>query len=921
MFALALRNLWAYKRRLLTSAFSVVLGISFLSGSFVFTDTLKGLFNDLFSSSVKGIDTVVRPKIGFADGAGKASATSDDGPYRGGLLIPIALVDKIARVEGVAAVEAASQGYAQVINKKGKLVGGSGPPTFGFSWINDPELASYKIFNGRAPKADNEVVLDRSVIKKTGYKIGDKVKIVSMKPIREFVLVGDATFGTSDGALGATASLFTPKIAQELLGRPGEASQLIIRAKPGVTQSAVAKSVSAALASDRASGGAPLETITGEALDKETQSFVNTVFKFINTFFNAFAFIALFVSIFVISNSFSILVKQRTRENAMLRTLGASSKQILATTFGEALAVGLLASAVGVFAGMGVAIGIRKLLEFFGGGGLPSSGLLLLPRTIIVGLVVGTLVTVISAVAPAIKASRIKPLAALQDARIDDSGYSKKRLYLGLAFLALSAAVLIFGLTKEGGDGAKIVGGAAALCLMGTIFIGPVLARPIAGALGRPWFGAVIGLFGVLMVSGSLAIVVLGIISSKPALIVNAIVGIPIGVYLVITALSSRKVEGRIARENAVRNPTRTSATALALTIGVGLVSAILVFSQSLTGTFKGALEKAIRANYVVKAGNDFGIPAEVSTRVSKLPGVVAWSGKRTEEIRFGFPLPRSRQIAAVDPEGFLKVFDVGRITGNFADLSKPDTIAIAEESAKAQNYRLGDTISGSFRTGANAKLTIVAFYKNTEGWNKEAFNRTYYVTSEATMSTYVPSSVKEFIYVRTDGRDNKGFQKAAETALRDYPTADLQKKASFVNESIGQLDQFLSVVYALLMLAILIAILGIANTLRLAILERTREIGLLRAVGMSRQQMKDSIRWEAIVVATFGAVIGLVIGTGFGSALVHVLGKDGSVKLTVPWPFLFGLTLLASLVGLYAARKPAKAAAKLNILQAIATE
>ncbi len=915
MFALALRNLWAYKRRLLTSAFSVVLGISFLSGSFVFTDTLKGLFNDLFSSSVKGIDTVVRPKVGFADGTGKTSATSDDGPYRGASLIPVSLINKVAAVDGVAAVEASSQGYAQVINKKGKLVGGSGPPTFGFSWIDDSELASYKIFSGRPPEADNEVVLDRSVIKKTGYKIGDKVKIVSAKPVREFVLVGDATFGTSDGALGATASLFAPKTAQEFLGRPGEASQLIVRAKPGVTQSALAKKISVALTGDKASGGAPLETVTGEALDKETQSFVNTIFKFINTFFNAFAFIALFVSIFVISNSFSILVKQRTRENAMLRTLGASSKQILATTFGEALAVGLLASAVGVFAGMGVAIGIRKLLELTGGGGLPSSGLLLLPRTIIVGLLVGTLVTVLSAVAPAIKASRIKPLAALQDARIDDSGYSKKRLYFGVAFLTASVGTLLYGLTLEGGSGAKIVGFAAALCLIGTIFIGPVLARPIAGILGRPWFGFVIGAFGVLTVLASLALAVQGIASGKPALLFSALAGIPIGVYLVITALSSRKVEGRIARENAVRNPTRTSATALALTIGVGLVSAILVFSQSLTGTFKGALEKAIRADYVVKAGNDFGIPAEVTTKVAALPGVVAWSGKRTEQIRFGFPLPRSRQIAAVDPEKFSEVFNLGKTTGDFASLNKTDTVAVAENSAKDNNYKLGDTISGSFRTGAKVKLTIVAFYENAEG-----LENTYYVTSEATMSKYAPSAVKDFIYIRTDGKDNKGFQKAADVALKDYPTADLQTKKAFEDDSIGQLNQFLAVVYALLMLAILIAILGIANTLRLAILERTREIGLLRAVGMSRQQMKDSIRWEAIVVATFGAVIGLVIGTGFGAALVHVLGKDGSVKLTVPWLLLFGLTMSASLVGLYAARKPAKVAAKLNILQAIAT-
>jgi putative ABC transport system permease protein len=600
----------------------------------------------------------------------------------------------------------------------------------------------------------------------------------------------------------------------------------------------------------------------------------------------------------------------------MLRTLGASSKQILASTFGEAITVGFLASAVGVLGGLGVAILIRKLLELTGGGGLPSSGLLLKPRTIVVGLILGTLVTVLSAIAPALKASRVKPLAALQDARIDDSGYSKKRLYFGLAFLVASAGALIFGLTKSGGDGAAIVGYAAAMCLLGTIFIGPVLARPMAGFLGRPWFGLIIGLFGAAMAIGGLLLIVVAITKSKPPIIVVGILSILIGIYLVITALSSRKVEGQIARENAVRNPTRTSATALALTIGVGLVSAILVFSQSLTGTFKGALEKAIRANYVVTASNELGIPGELSAKIAALPGVVAASGKRTEQIRLGFPLPRSRQIAAVDPEKFLQVFNLGKTSGNFADLSKPDTVAIAENSAKDNNYKIGDTITGSFRTGAKAKLTIVALYENAEG-----LNNTYYVTSEATMTKYVPRNVKDFIYVRTDGKDVKGFQKAADAALKDFPTVDIKTKKTFEDDSIGQLNQFLSVVYALLGLAIIIAILGIANTLRLAILERTREIGLLRAVGMSRQQMKDSIRWEAIVVATFGAILGLVIGTGFGSALVHVLGKDGSVKLTVPWSNLAGLTLLASLVGLYAARKPAKVAAKLNILQAIATD
>jgi putative ABC transport system permease protein len=921
MFALTLRNLWAYKRRLLTSAFSVVLGIAFLSGSFVFTDTLKGLFTDLFSSAVKGIDVVVRAAPGLKEqGRGGGDDGGNDGPYGGRALVESKLVSEIRNVPGVAAVEASSQGYAQVIDKEKKLIRNGGAPTFGNVWIYDTELSSYRIYSGRPPKADNEVVIDRAVMKTAKFKVGDKVKIVSALPQREFVISGDATFGSADGALGATAVFFNDKTAQELLSAPGQAQQILVRAKAGTTQDQLAASIKSALASKTAVGGGKLEAITGLALEKETQSFVNQIFNVLNIFFNAFAFIALFVSIFVISNSFSIVVKQRTREMAMLRTIGAGRSQILLATFFEALLVGVLASAVGVFGGLGVAIGIRKLIEAFGGGGLPSSGLVLQTRTIVWGMLVGTIVTVLSAIAPAIKASRVKPLAALRDTEIDDAGFSKVRMGIGALFLLGSGALLMLGLQGKGGDGAKIVGIGAGLALIGVIFVGPVLARPVAGTLGRAWFGVFVGLFGVLTILGSVGGFVVGIKKSSPNIVLSSLFGIPIGLYLIITALASPKVSGQIARQNAIRNPSRTSATALALTIGTGLVSAILLLSTSLTNTFTGVVDRAIKADFIISSSNDFGLPNEVSDRVAKLPGTVASSGQRRERMNVasaGLGFGRNVGVAAVDPESFTKVFNLGTITGSFDDLKNPDTVAIATDSVNKYKYKIGDTLAGSFRTGTEAKWKIVAFYENAEG-----LGNTYFVTGEQTMNKYVPGKAKNIVYLRSDGKDAKAFEKSVKAALDDIPTASIKTKKGYEEAQLGQFNLFLGLINALLFLAILIAILGIANTLRLSILERRREIGLLRAVGMSRQQMKDSIRWEAIVVATFGAVLGVIIGTGFGAALVYVLGKDGGLlKLSIPWPFLIGLTGLASLVGLYAARKPAKDAAKLNILQAIATE
>ena len=981
MLRLALKNLWAYRKRLYTSALSVVLGISFLAGSFVFTDTLKGLFSDLFSSSVKGVDVQVRQTKAFGD-------TSDDGPYSDGRApVPVSLVGDILKVPGVLAAEPYVQGYAQALNKKGKLIKTGGAPTFGYVWINDPELSSYKLFSGKSPVADDEIVIDRSLVKSARFRLGDAVKVNTLVGVRRFKIVGEATFGTSDSALGSSAIFFHGKVGQELLLQPGFAQSILVRGDKGVSEDALAKSVDGAVRGLDFTGKTQIEVITGTTLQKEQLSFVNLIFGFINTFFSAFAVVALFVSIFVISNSFSIVVAQRTKEMAMLRTLGASRGQILGSTFIEALAVGVVASAVGVAAGMGVALVIKLLLQTFGGGGLPSSGLVLKPRTVLIGMVVGTLVTVLAAVAPAIKSSRVKPLAALRDTSIDRADTSKVRLALGAVLLGFSGLFLFFGLRGsdlgkflgQQFDGPLDIGVSAGTALIAVVFLGPILAKPLAGALGRPWFGWVIAAFGAFLAVASVPTLLLGIrkvpdfnpnniekwrtilfasgivvafvwslyarnadrsalkedekllpqwkpVSLFAALIaltgLSPLIGLAglcaiCGWYLILTGRSAGTTAGQIARENTIRNPTRTSATALALTIGTALVSAILVLSTSLTQTFRGAIDNAVKADYVVaSAASDAGFPASAQAEIRKVPGVTATSSLRFERIRFGFPA-RERTIGGIDPADFTKLVSVGKTDGSLSELVKPGTVALEEKTAKDQSLKIGDSIRPVFKNGRRTTLKIVATYENAEG-----LGNLYYLTDISTLNALSPKSSIDFLYVSTDGRNDKAVEKAADKALKNYPAAEFQTKKKYADAQVGQFQQFLAIVNALLLLAIIIAILGIANTLRLSIFERTREIGLLRAVGMSRDQIRAAIRWEAIVVATFGAVLGVVLGTGFGASLVKVLGADGGLlKLSVPFPYLVPLTLLASLVGLYAARKPAKDAAGLNILRAIATE
>ena len=898
MFKLAIKNLWEHKVRLLASALAVFLGVAFLSGTFVFTDSLRAVFDDLFSSIYKGTDVLVQSKQEI-----DSRSPEDTGRTR----LTDQQLELVRKVPGVAAATGDVQGYAQVIDKKNKLVGRSGPPKYGYAWNDDPGLSVYKLFSGHAPQKDDEIVVDRGVIKSAKLKIGDRVKIASQKPTTLYTIVGDATYGTSDGALASTAVFFTQGEAQTLFAEPGRFDAIRARAAPGVNADELVKRVRAAMRRD-----SNIEVLSGKKATELFRALIGGFFDSFRTVLSIFAFISLFVGTFVIYNSFKIVFTQRTREMAMLRAIGASQRQILASTVIESFAVGLVASILGVLGGVGISLGLKALLAAIGAT-LPSGPLILKPRTVVFGLMVGLVTTMISSMVPAFKASRVKPLAALRDVAVDRVGASRARKIAASVLYAIGAVTLVIGLGGKGTPGAKVVGLSAACVLLATIVIGPVIAKPLASAFGAPWFGWVVTVFGALVVVGGVIVVVAAIANGKPAFVINGVILAAIGVYLVKTGLAAPKTPGRIARQNAMRNPSRTSATALALTISTALVSALFVFSASITKTFSGALTSAIKADYLVTSANDIGFAADVNNKVAALPGVVDTSPVRFASFRLNFS---TRSLGAVDPATLGGVLDLGKTTGSLDALSAKNTIAVADKSMKSNGWKLGDLLPITFANGQKASFKIVATYENAEG-----LSNTYYLTSIPSLDPFTNLKLDRLIYVKTDGKNPKAFKAAGETALFDYPTAKLQTKSEFKKEIVGQLNQVLGVILALLGLSMFVAIVGIANTLKLSILERTRELGLLRAVGMGREQTKSLVRWEAIVVATIGAIIGLVIGTAYGAAFVKVLGKDGSLKLGIPVGTIIGLALGASIIGLYAARRPAKRAAKLNILRAIATE
>ena len=905
MLRVTLKNLLAKKFRLVLTSLAVVLGVAFMAGTFVLTDTIGQVFDDLFADVNRGVDVAVRSRAAFDETAGAGTeevrepldspggASCDDDPPPA----PGSVLAVVCDVPGVKAAEGSVTGYALVarIGRDGQpedAVQPSGPPTLGVSWGLDRELNQAFGGDGRPevghrPRGPRQVALDETTAEEAGFTekaVEDcandggcadaRAQIVFLQhPPEAFDVVGIFKFGTAGNLAGATLAAFDIPTAQEVLSREGQFDVIRIAGEPGVSQTELRREVREAVR--ELPNGDSIQVLTGAQLAKETSDDIRENLSFFNTFLLVFALIALFVGAFIIYNTFSIIVAQRARELGLLRALGASGRQVTWSVAIEAFAVGLLSSVLGLLLGIAVAYGLQELMRAVGIG-LPSGALVIASRTIIVSLIVGTLITFVSALAPARRAARVAPMAALRtDASVPTSG--GRRFGIGAVLGVLGIALVILGFTDAGdsfpGGVAAAVGTGAALVFIGVAMLSPLVAVPTARFLG--WVPARL-----------------------------------------------RGVSGVLARENATRNPRRTASTAAALMIGIAIVAVVAIFASSLKKTLSDVLESDVKAEFALQStgGGFVPISPEAPAAIRDDPEL---EGAVVTEYRFGqFEVDgdtetllgvntNMNRTLSVDPErgaiarwrsdgGFLLYEDA------YDDLSE------RERRSGELQVRFPDTPRGE-----TVSVPIAGVFRE-----KGAVGNDYLLTMREYEEHYATTDIGDvFVSVRLPpGMSIAEGRRLIERALEPFPAVEVQDQEEFREAQEAQIDQFLNLIYVLLALAVFIAMMGIINTLLLSVIERTHELGLLRAVGMSRKQMGRMVRYESLIIAVFGSLLGLVLGVAFGVAMVEALSSEGIV-LGIPFGTLVVFVVIAGILGLVAGIWPARRAAHLDVLRAVAAE
>ena len=853
MLKVTLRGLMAHKVRLIATAISVLLGVAFMSGTQVLTSSVSASFDKVFSDVYASIDVVVR------------SSNKVETPFGSQRTrISESVVPTVTGVSGVEAAEGQVVGQIKVLDKDNKpLVAAQGPPNFGLNWLTSPSLNGWKVAEGgTAPTSADDIVLDAKTAKDGNYAVGETVNVSVTKGVQSFKLVGIAKFGKLDTWGGAQAALFTTSTIQALVGEPGTFDWISIAGKDGESQQQLSDAVSKAIPPGT-------EAITGKEFTSESQDAFQKIIGIFSTFLLVFALIALFVGSFIIYNTFSIIVAQRTKELALLRALGASRSQILRSIILEAFFVGLTASIIGVGFGILLAIGLNKLMQSIGFSG-PDTPIVIPPVAVVVSLLVGTIITLVSALFPARRAATVPPIAAMRDVAVDRTGASKRRVVFGLILLTLGAFMLWFGLNGNSDSGLQIIGGGAFFVFIALTVIGPVIATPFASVLGWP-------------------------------------------------LQKASRITGRLARENAMRNPRRTSTTASALMIGIGLVGFIAVTAQSIKVSTVDAINQSVTGQYVVTT-EGFGstaLPQSMATDLAAVPGVQTAAGLGGTFAKIN---DSSKILLTVDPTTITQVIKFTDVEGSFAGLGIGE-IAASEQLAKDKNLTIGQTVSATFLQGGATTLTLTSIYKTQfpmqgPGW----------IIATDEFNQVVPPAQQTYsaIYVKLKDTSSAGvaaalpgLQKVTDTV----PGAKLQNLTEYKKAQTDQVNQFLQIVYVLLALALIIAIVGVVNTLLLSVYERTRELGLLRAVGMSRRQVRSTIRLESVIISLMGTIIGLIIGIIFGWALVTALVDQGITSFAIPWSQLVIIVIIAILAGVGAALYPARRAARLDVLKAISSD
>ncbi|URN16384.1 MULTISPECIES: ABC transporter permease [Streptomyces] len=843
MFRTALRNVLAHKARLLMTVLAVMLGVAFVSGTLIFTDTLDRAFT---RQAAKSYDDVA------------VAVTSHPDPRQAGKEpgLSRATLDRISAVPGVASVTGRVEGFAGVPGPDGRLIGvGWSNKGANFAPGKDGKDPRYDFVEGGGPVTAGRIALDRKTAAEGRYEVGDTVRVATNGPVRTYRLQG--VFTTDDGAVSAGGSLvlFDTGTAQRLFLKPGHFQEATVTASPGADDDRLLAAIEPLLPEHAgAQTGEELSAQQAEEIEQELSAF--------GQIFLGFAGIALFVGVFLIANTFTMLVAQRTKEVALMRAVGASRRQITRSVLAEAAIVGVVASVTGYLLGIALAVGLRSGMAAFELK-VPDGPVVLGVTPALSALGVGLVVTMLAAWLPGRRAAKIPPVAAMNSVHAAPTQKSLVlRNSIGGVLAAIGSGLIVYGAAEAGETGRYLIAGGAFLALVGVIMLIPLLSRPLIAAV-RP---LLVGVFGI---------------------------------------------SGKLAGQNSVRNPRRTGATASALAIGLTLVTGLSVIGVTVSRSLDQATTDQITADYLVRMANNGPLDPSVLTSLEKTPGVTAVSPQQASSMELG---GEYTSASAVVPGAIEKLLKIEPTAGSLDSLARGE-IAVARKTAESRGWKVGSTVAVTYGDGKKGTLTVGALYEDSEFLSPVLVDRKVVAPHEP--EPYVPT-----IFVSMEGGDSAANKKALVQALGNNPAVDFMDHQDIRDAFGGPINMMLNIVYGLLGMALVIAVLGVVNTLAMSVFERQQEIGMLRAIGLDRRRVKRMVRLEAVVISLYGAVVGIVLGSFLGWAIGETI-KDSlpGYTLTLPWDRIGLFLLLAGLVGVLAAMWPARSAAKLNVLNAIKAE
>ncbi|WP_338699454.1 FtsX-like permease family protein [Streptomyces sp. Q6] len=846
MFRTALRNVFAHKARLLMTVLAVMLGVAFVSGTLVFTNTISSA---LEKSSAQGFDHV---DVALTPGSTKAEGDKVSKEVK----LTDATLKRARSVPGAASAYGVVSGYAAVADQDGKLVGNGFSTKGGNYWGSDD--ARYPLQDGTAPQGANQVALDAETAKRAGYKVGDQVRMSIDGPVLTPTVTG--IFTTDDGnvAAGGSLALFDTATAQRLFHKQGAYDEIDVKAAGGTSQDQLKRAVDDALA---AHGDDAVHTDTGRQLADDQAEMISTNMSSMKTMLLIFAGIALFVGIFIIANTFTMLVAQRTKELALMRAVGASRRQVTRSVLLEAFVVGAVAAVTGLAVGIGIGAGMRALLGRTGAI-LPDGPLVVSVGTVVTALVVGVLVTMLAAWLPGRRAAKIPPVAAMSAVHATATTKSLiLRNTLGSLVSGVGVAAVLAATTMKGSDGQLPMGAGAALLVIGVFILTPLLSRPLIAAAAP-----VLRAFGI---------------------------------------------SGKLARLNAVRNPRRTAATASALMIGLTLITGLTVIAGSVQTAIDKMAADSLKADYVVSMANGNALSPDVLKTLEGTDGVTATSGLSNSPSRIG---DSTEYLTGVNGSTITKLAELPVDSGSFTvDGAK---VVVDDDTAKDHGWTTGSTFTAAYEDGAKQKLTVAGVYEGNEMMRG-------IMVDAPTLNPHITDGASDMqVMLKTSGGASDATKDKLTKALGENPAIKIQDGKDISNEIAQMFTLMLNMLYGLLAMAVIVAVLGVINTLAMSVFERQQEIGMLRAIGIDRKGIKRMVRLESLVISLFGGVLGIGLGVFFGWAAGQLIGNSMTTyELIVPWARMGVFLALAAAVGILAALWPARRAARLNMLAAIKSE